>query len=401
MSTVIASMLVTNSFALTHRQSEWFKQTDINYISKNKGVDQDGAWGKQCVDLVSNYASYIFPVNGSRFDYSKTLGFGNANKLYAGAKEEYFEKILFKDGFVPAMGDVVVWAGRKGRAGHVAIVKSADQKTMTIVHQNGSSRNTKVFEQTITYHSLDKYNGRVIGYLRPRAYKIPITNEEKEIVKKQSKASQISYVKEVKPLNSDPLMPYNTIVELGYLDGSNSSLSTKKLTKTEAVVLAIKFFGLENSVNDMSQEEVELILGNVRDKNQIKNWAKSYIAYAIKEGIISGSSVAKDKKIIVSPNAMVSGEVFSAIIFRKLNHDVNNLDDVYDVYKQMVDGGLSYGAEVLPMKSIDRANAAKIMYDMLKYAYFKAEDGYGIYLRDFLATTSVKDFSKFTDDNTY
>ncbi len=181
------------SFALTNKQVEWYDVMNEEYIKNSLGVDQDNYLGAQCVDVASNYSSHIFPIKGQKKDYAHTLGFGNANQLYHGAKDEYFIKTPYSPDYIPNSGDIIVFGYGTSRAGHVSVVLYADANYMTVVHQNGSgynpygSRGTKVFVEVHEYSKWNKMNGGITGYLTPKVSKImeknpDMTTETYEVV---------------------------------------------------------------------------------------------------------------------------------------------------------------------------------------------------------------------------
>lgn len=117
---------------------------------KGKGVDFDGHYGFQCVDL---YRKYVEEV----------LGIPQTPSV-AGAKDIWdkcpgFEKVTnTPDGF-PKPGDVMIWGATYGPYGHVAIVVSADVNSFTCFSQN---------DPTGALSGIKKYSSYkgVVGWLR-------------------------------------------------------------------------------------------------------------------------------------------------------------------------------------------------------------------------------------------
>ena len=91
-------------------------------------VDYDGAYGAQCVDLISAYLSYL---GIPRLSCSITGG----AKDYASVSYDtnYLTRI---QGTTPQPGDIIIWT--TGTYGHVAICKSSTQA----YHQNWSGKNS-------------------------------------------------------------------------------------------------------------------------------------------------------------------------------------------------------------------------------------------------------------------
>lgn len=130
------------------------------FVSKYKGekIDYDGKYGYQCVDLFRQYCKDVL-------DIPHTGGVGGAAELFTNYEKmplevKYFHKIAYAGG-KPDAGDVVVFGcSKSNKYGHVAIVLSADEKTI------------KVFEQDGVYQTAAKiawWNyARVLGFLRKR-----------------------------------------------------------------------------------------------------------------------------------------------------------------------------------------------------------------------------------------
>ena len=105
----------------------------IEYVKKNNGVDTDGYYGKQCMDLWNFYAVNVL---------SLTKGLTGADIAKNILKNKYVMKNMLRINntphFVPQKGDVAVWCG--GEYGHIAIClgvgdkiyfKSLDQNWIT------------------------------------------------------------------------------------------------------------------------------------------------------------------------------------------------------------------------------------------------------------------------------
>ena len=86
----------------------------INYVKSVGGVDTDGYYGKQCMDLWNFYATNVLELKE---------GLTGANIAKNILKNNYVMKNVTKINntptFVPQKGDVAVWCG--GEYGHIAI----------------------------------------------------------------------------------------------------------------------------------------------------------------------------------------------------------------------------------------------------------------------------------------
>ena len=130
----------------------------VNWVRSQvgKGLDYDGVYGNQCVDLICYYYKYLGQTSpgGNGKDYSW-------NQLPAG-----WQRL---QGVQPQKGDILVYSGNSANPyGHVAIY-AADRETY---HQNFD---THPYVEKITY----RYNGLgnpYWGVIRPDWNSTPINN---------------------------------------------------------------------------------------------------------------------------------------------------------------------------------------------------------------------------------
>lgn len=100
----------------------------VNYIKSVGGVDTDGYYGKQCMDLYNYYCNNVLGLQNVGADCAKNI----LNNKYV---MENFERIDNYLEFVPKKGDVAVFTG--GRYGHVAIcLGEGDINTFKTLDQN-------------------------------------------------------------------------------------------------------------------------------------------------------------------------------------------------------------------------------------------------------------------------
>jgi len=123
------------------------------FISKynNQGVDVDGAYGYQCMDLMHRYIIDCLGLGVG------VLAAPTAYQAYL-AGDAHFDKIPNSPTGVPQPGDIVFWNTTVGSAGHVAIFISGDASQFTSFDQNWPV-NSYAHSQHHTY------NG-VAGWLR-------------------------------------------------------------------------------------------------------------------------------------------------------------------------------------------------------------------------------------------
>lgn len=152
------------------------------FINQNKGkkLDWDNYYGPQCVDLVQYWVNNL--------GYSPF--WGDAWQIYQQAGKDYTQIANPPIGG-PQEGDIVVWSYSYNYAGgHVAIATGKGQST-------GKATDWfEVFSQNDPFNSacaLKTYSfSNVVGWLRPKNYKVKLTDSEK-IVKINNKIeTQIS-----------------------------------------------------------------------------------------------------------------------------------------------------------------------------------------------------------------
>lgn len=91
-----------------------------------KGVDTDGYYGFQCMDLAHKYAVDVV---------GKDIPVGNANEMWNFEIEGY-DKIFNSPTAVPNKGDIVIWGTGIGINGHIAIFISGDTNSFLSFDQN-------------------------------------------------------------------------------------------------------------------------------------------------------------------------------------------------------------------------------------------------------------------------
>lgn len=135
--------------------SEW-----KSFIIKNKGIDYDGVYGRQCVDLVNHYADKVLGISGCfyglSYAYEIYTKYSQLSKL-----NKNFKRIdVNARGEYPKLGDVIVWSKAKnGYAGHTAVCLNGDRTGFTVLEQNYDGKGG-----IRTY----KYSYRLVkGWLRP------------------------------------------------------------------------------------------------------------------------------------------------------------------------------------------------------------------------------------------
>ena len=137
------------------------------FVKKYKGgVDYDGCYGKQCVDYVNQYAKEVLGIQGAFYgqgiEYAYQV-FENYERLPR--VKAHFQRIANAKTNYPLAGDVIVWEkARNGYAGHIALVLSATEHSITVAEQNYDGKGGV---RTYTY----PHYQHVLGWLRPKTVK--------------------------------------------------------------------------------------------------------------------------------------------------------------------------------------------------------------------------------------
>lgn len=119
-----------------------------------KGIDFDGAYGDQCMDLMHQYVVEVLGLSDGRILAAPAAKYVylNFSTIYG---NQYFERIANTPTGVPQKGDIVLWDGYYG---HVAIFKEGNVNNFRSFDQNypvGSKCH-------IQYHNYTN----VLGWLR-------------------------------------------------------------------------------------------------------------------------------------------------------------------------------------------------------------------------------------------
>lgn len=138
------------------------------------GIDFDGWYGYQCMDLVVAYMYYIT-------DGKLTL-WGNAKDAINNDLKGYATLHKNTPQFLPKMGDIAVWTtGNFSEFGHIAIVTSANLDTFNAIEQNWNGGGLTLTEVTT---KRKKSYQNVTHFIRPN---FKSTAKKKTVSKSKSK----------------------------------------------------------------------------------------------------------------------------------------------------------------------------------------------------------------------
>lgn len=131
---------------------------------EGKGINYDGKYGNQCVDLYRQYVKEALsapqspPVRGAKDIWSTYLS-------------EHFDRVENTPNAVPQKGDIIIWGSTLGTFGHVAVFVSGDKNSFTSFDQNfpveGHYNESGDFIGTGVCHFQPHSYYAVLGWLRP------------------------------------------------------------------------------------------------------------------------------------------------------------------------------------------------------------------------------------------
>lgn len=140
------------------------------------GVDWDGYYGYQCMDLVVAYMHYITE--------GKLVLWGNAKDSIKNDLKGYATLHKNTPNFLPKMGDIAVWTtGNFSTYGHIAIVTSADLNTFNAIEQNWNGGGASFSEVTT---KRNKSYQNVTHFIRPKFKSEPKPKPKKSTSKKNT-----------------------------------------------------------------------------------------------------------------------------------------------------------------------------------------------------------------------
>ena len=126
----------------------------INHVKIICGIDTDGVYGKQCMDLYNYYCKQVLGLSGNTGAPCAKQILNNSYVM------QNVERINNYPEFVPQKGDIAVWTG--GTYGHVAICLGVgDVNTFKTIDQNWVAQ--KLTEETHNYTYMSP-----IVFLRPK-----------------------------------------------------------------------------------------------------------------------------------------------------------------------------------------------------------------------------------------
>lgn len=124
-----------------------------------KGVDWDGYYGFQCVDLYRQYVKEVV-------DCPQSPGVTGAADIWDTYLNEYFDRIANTPEGVPIKGDILIWSKNAGGGfGHVSIASVGNTDTFTSFDQNWPVG-------SLCHFQAHNYTN-VLGWLRAKVQAVP------------------------------------------------------------------------------------------------------------------------------------------------------------------------------------------------------------------------------------
>lgn len=192
----------------------------VEDVKRKGGVDTDGYYGKQCMDLYNYYCRHVLELGGNTgADYAKNI-------LRNNYVMENVQRINNYAAFVPQKGDIAVWTGEI--YGHVAIcLGQADINTFKTIDQNWKLQ--KLTEEVHNYTYLAP-----LVFLRPKNQKNLIdefwVRVDKGVANVRKEATSKSVLSGSQKLNKgDKFLAVDIITgEDPFNDGRNKWYKSKK-----------------------------------------------------------------------------------------------------------------------------------------------------------------------------
>jgi transglutaminase-like putative cysteine protease len=122
-----------------------------------------------------------------------------------------------------------------------------------------------------------------------------------------------------------------------YLDRFNPDLGAD-LNRQVGITLLLNFFGKRAEVAALSANETNRILSPFQDQAGVADWARPYMAYAVKTGMVVGTSSATPTLGYSDP---LDGVSYAAMILRQLGYTVNRQDFTKSIIRLYEKGAIN------------------------------------------------------------
>jgi hypothetical protein len=246
------------------------------FIAKytGKGIDFDGHYGFQCVDLYRQYVQDVVQC-------PQSPGVTGAKDIWTTYLPEYFERITNTPEGIPLEGDIMIWGDAYGQYGHVAVVLSGNLTTFTCFSQNDPAG---VLSGTKKYSSYKP----TLGWLHPKK---GVNNEQ--ILKDKISALETQMATLNEAVASKSLEVNHLRTELETQERDNLDLSAQlnearkqrddfKFQKEEA---EIKASNLQKAL-DVANGQIEALNGQIKGLEGVIKSGQMLKLSGIRKGLL-------------------------------------------------------------------------------------------------------------------
>lgn len=239
----------------------------------NKGIDFDGSFGNQCVDLYRQYVKEVLNL-------PQSPAVAGAKDIFDTYLTSYFTRYNNSPTAVPKKGDIIIWGTKLGQYGHVA------------VFIDGGVTKFNSFDQNYPVGSLchiqsHTYTG-VLGWIRAKEALATETIPSWLTTLLQERGLTLNNESEIRIL-FDKAKRYDTeINELQeQVKSSNEALSDRSI---EVSTLTGK---LQNATSKV--DEYEVLYGKAKSERDSLSWENDRLKIQVEE--LQKGMVEKDKQI--------------------------------------------------------------------------------------------------------
>ena len=117
----------------------------------------------------------------------------------------------------------------------------------------------------------------------------------------------------------------NKLHQMGLMEGVSDTTFDPalhlSLDRQTGIVMLMRLIGKADEAAAMTDAEANEAIAKFTDKNDIAEWAKKAVAYAVKNGLVAGMSADT-----VAPRYNLSGKMYATLILRNLGYTVNAND---------------------------------------------------------------------------
>lgn len=153
------------------------------------------------------------------------------------------------------------------------------------------------------------------------------------------------------------------------LDRFNPDLDAV-LDRQVGITLLLNFFGKRAEIEALSTYEINQILSPFQDQVGVSTWARPYMAYAVKTGMVLGTSSTNPTLSYSNP---LDGVSYAAMILRHLGYTVNRQEFIKSIFVLYEKGGInSSDVSYFEKPQLNKDNAIGMVYGTL---YATCSDG--------------------------